>query len=208
MMGFYTYLWLREDGAPYYVGKGTWRRAHRKGGPTEDRIIMQEWPHEADAFAGEVFLIAYYGRKDNGTGILRNLTDGGEGFSGLLKSEAHKKKIGDAHRGKTLSPEHRRLLSALRKDKPLSEEHRQKLRAARLGKPKPLSEPARLRLIEANKTRVFTSSALHAMSLSSKGRVPSEAARHKMSIALLGNKNAAALKGKPWSAARRLAQRH
>jgi hypothetical protein len=77
---FYTYLWLRENGTPYYVGKGTGRRAIRKGSPKDlDRILIQEFPSEEDAFAAEIFLIDYYGRRDLGTGCLRNLTAGGDG---------------------------------------------------------------------------------------------------------------------------------
>jgi hypothetical protein len=55
---FYTYLWLREDGTPYYVGKGTGKRAIRKSSPQNlDCILIQEHPSEADAFAAEIFLI-------------------------------------------------------------------------------------------------------------------------------------------------------
>jgi hypothetical protein len=76
---FYTYLWLRECGTPYYVGKGSGNRAYRKGGP-KDRacILVQEFLSEEDAFEAEIFLIAYFGRLDNETGILRNRTNGGE----------------------------------------------------------------------------------------------------------------------------------
>jgi len=86
---FYTYLWLRDDGTPYYVGKGTGRRAytswaHGVHKPADKhKILVQEFPTEQDAFAAEIFLIAYYGRLDLGTGCLRNLTAGGEGFSGI-----------------------------------------------------------------------------------------------------------------------------
>src|SRR5580692_7723704 len=80
-MEFYTYLWLREDGTPYYVGKGRGRRAFRKGCPPIDRVLIQAFPSEEDALTAEIFLIAYYGRKDLGTGILRNLTDGGDGVT-------------------------------------------------------------------------------------------------------------------------------
>jgi len=113
-MRYYTYLWLRDDGTPYYVGKGTWRRAHRRGAPPEHRILMQEHPSESDAFAVEVFFIVYYGRKDNGTGILRNRTDGGEGVSGQLALLERNAKC----KGVPLSPEHRAKMSAAKQGKP------------------------------------------------------------------------------------------
>ena len=86
MVNFYTYLWLREDGTPYYVGKGKGNRGltgrkHRQKCPPKDRILIQEFPSEEAAFEAEKFLIACYGRLDNKTGCLSNLTDGGEGVS-------------------------------------------------------------------------------------------------------------------------------
>lgn len=77
----YTYLWLREDGTPYYVGKGTKKRAHTKhrvGKAPIGRVLLQEHPTEGDALAAERFFIMYYGREDQGKGTLLNLTDGGE----------------------------------------------------------------------------------------------------------------------------------
>src|ERR1039458_5206653 len=80
---FYTYLWLWENGTPYYVGKGSGNRSHNPNGhrvrkPSDDRIIVQRFECEEDAYFAEKFLIALYGRTDNGTGCLSNLTDGGE----------------------------------------------------------------------------------------------------------------------------------
>src|ERR1035441_2886696 len=95
-MEFYTYLWLREDGTPYYVGKGKGKRGfqskdhgvHRP--KNEECIIVQHHPTEEDAFFAEKFLIAAYGRADIATGRLRNLTDGGENppnWQGKKRSE-------------------------------------------------------------------------------------------------------------------------
>ena len=117
---FYTYMWLRENGTPYYVGKGSGRRAyvrfgHRVGVPKEtERIIVQEFECEADAFFAEKLLIALYGRTDNNTGCLSNLTDGGENppnLTGVKHSLEYcanisKRSLGNQHwLGKTHSEE-------------------------------------------------------------------------------------------------------
>ncbi len=102
---FYVYLWLREDGTPYYVGKGRGDRAfiknkHRQYPPSDRaRILVEEHDSEQDALDAEVFLIAYYGRIDLGTGCLRNMTDGGEGSSGYRPSEATRQKLREAGMG-------------------------------------------------------------------------------------------------------------
>lgn len=90
LMSFYSYMWLRKDGTPYYVGKGQKRRAfissaHGVHRPKDRRrILIFPMLSETEAFESEKALIELFGRKDKGTGILRNLTDGGEGSSGTL----------------------------------------------------------------------------------------------------------------------------
>lgn len=57
-----------------------------------------------EALEKEKEYIKLYGRRDNNTGILTNLTDGGEGASGVIKtlSDATKKKLSECRKGKTL----------------------------------------------------------------------------------------------------------
>lgn len=96
------YAYLRSDNTPYYIGKGTGNRAwnkdskrHRIAKPTEHSriVIIENNLTEIGAFAIERRLIRWYGRKDNQTGILRNMTDGGEGATGHKHSESTRQKI-------------------------------------------------------------------------------------------------------------------
>lgn len=65
-----------------------------------------------------------------------NLTTGGEGMSGWTITEAHRKKLSDAHKGVKLSESHRMSLSKARMGKVFSEETRKKISDSQRGKPR------------------------------------------------------------------------
>ena len=81
---YYIYAYLREDGTPYYIGKGCRDRMNAKNHPgiglppEERRIKLHTNLTNEEALGKERELIAKYGRKDLGTGILYNRTDGGD----------------------------------------------------------------------------------------------------------------------------------
>ena len=103
---FYTYAYLREDRTPYYVGKGEGKRAYYKYNyeikPPKDKsriILLKQNLIEKDAFKHEKYMIDVFGRKDLGTGILRNKTDGGDGNSGAVRTEEWRKKHSEMMKG-------------------------------------------------------------------------------------------------------------
>lgn len=133
MTMFYTYVWKNERGVPFYVGKGYGKRAWVITKRSKDFMdiyssctcsveIADQFIHESQAFAHEIHLIAKYGRVENG-GTLVNMTDGGEGASGLSHSECAKIKMSLLRRGHAVSEETRRKISASQIGKRLSDEH-------------------------------------------------------------------------------------
>jgi len=102
---FYVYGYLRavtsergEAGTYYYIGKGRGNRAYSKDRlvpvpKDRDRIvIIVDNLTEEEAFKLEIQLISKYGRIDEETGILHNLTNGGEGSSGYRFTDEQRAK--------------------------------------------------------------------------------------------------------------------
>jgi hypothetical protein len=133
---YYVYAYLRKDGTPYYIGKGKGRRAYdndRISKPPKDknRIIKLETNlTELGALAFERRMIKWWGRKDLGTGILYNKTDGGDGGSGLKLSEESKRKMSIAKTGIPRSEETKRKISITNSKHIVSEETKKKLSEA------------------------------------------------------------------------------
>jgi hypothetical protein len=116
------YVWLSQ---PFYIGKGFDKRIiqHRdytikylKSGNEcyvenlrKTNIIIYLWKNlidfeeeilfdnltEQEAFEIENKMILFYGRENNGTGILANMTDGGEGCSGYKHTEEDRKRMSE-----------------------------------------------------------------------------------------------------------------
>jgi hypothetical protein len=144
--GFYIYAYLREDGTPYYIGKGkgvrAWKQHSVKGKgahtpkDTSRIYICESGLTELGAFALERRYIRWWGRKDLGTGILQNMSDGGQGTASTIRtcSEETKQKIGNANRGRAQSVETKEKRANSLRGKKMSEESNAKRRAKAVGR--------------------------------------------------------------------------
>ena len=209
-MIYYTYAFLREDRTPYYIGKGKGNRAYRRRDkgikPPKDKskiLILKQNLTEEESFRHEVYMIAVFGRKDLGTGILHNRTNGGDGVSGAVvsdetrrkmsealkgkpRSKEIRRKISEAHKGKTHSEKSRRNMSESQKGKTFSEETKRKLSEAKKGKTH--SEETKRKLSEAKKGKTFSEEHNRKLSESQKGKSRSEESKRKLSEANKGRK--------------------
>jgi hypothetical protein len=83
---YYTYAYLREDGSPYYIGKGTRDRAyvnHHNVNVPKDKskiLFLKKNLNEKEAYKHEIYMISVLGRLDLNTGILENKSTGGAFF--------------------------------------------------------------------------------------------------------------------------------
>lgn len=122
----YAYLDPREkydsdlNYRPFYIGKGKNNRKNdhinepcgknylkykylssmKKDNILPIIVLIKENMNENDAFILEKHLIKQYGRIDNDSGILCNLTDGGEGTSGRKCTDTTRSKISEANKNK------------------------------------------------------------------------------------------------------------
>lgn len=172
---FYVYLHRRAtDQSVFYVGKGTGPRAKSRAGRSQywKRIVskhglsieiieagMQEWW----AFEREEELISFYGKKS-----LCNLTDGGEGPSGLRHRDESKARMSAAKTGRKLGP--------------MPEEQKRKIGAAqagRKGREKTIEE--RQRISAALRKRERTQETSRRISIALTGKTATEVHRTNLS---------------------------
>jgi hypothetical protein len=158
-MDYYVYEYIRTDNTPYYIGKGRKNRAFTKQGhtvplPPKDRIrFIAENLTDQEARDLEMELISKYGRKDIRIGILRNMTDGGEGSAGRLATDEQKRKIKEARAKQTTTEETRVKMRQAHTGRVHSEETKQKMSQSALGKTKSLETIQRIK--EARKKQVI-----------------------------------------------------
>lgn len=206
--GYYVYAYIRSltsknghIGTPYYIGKGcrgrAWHRNNRRvKTPSDFRLIciISEGLTEIGALALERRLIAWYGRLDQGTGILHNHTDGGETNFGLRHSNFTRQLMSQKAKGRKKTPEHIEKIASQKRGKKTTLS------------PEQLAERGR-RISELKKGRFNSNGHL--------GLKHTEATKKKMreSQAKIAYKHSDELKehmrslkkGKPWTEARRQA---
>jgi hypothetical protein len=144
----YIYKHIRTDkNEVFYIGIGNNKRAWQVG---RNRIwdgivsktdyiveIIQDNLSYEEAIELEKYYIKLYGRRDLGTGTLANLTEGGEGLVGLVRTDEHKENISKAHKksgiippsqkGNIRSEEVKKIISEKNKGRVLTDETRKRI---------------------------------------------------------------------------------
>jgi hypothetical protein len=190
----------------FYVGKGKGRRAYDK--KIRNRFwknivnkygyiinIAEEGLTEEQAHQRELFYIAKIGRRDLGKGSLTNLTDGGEGASGAVRSDEYKKAVSLRVKGTKASDETKALISKNHKGfKGMQHTNEAKEKVSIASKGRKHSDETKKKLSEANsgeKCRFFgtephnkgkkaSAEVREKISQAGKGRVHSEETKEKM----------------------------
>ena len=191
---YYVYSYLREDNSPYYIGKGTKGRAyasanHRIKAPkNKERIyIIKDNLTEEEAYDLEKLYILIFGRVDLETGILRNLSDGGEGPTGYKTKPEQRRKIALSRMGE------KHPLYGISPSKETREKQRQALQGRFVGEKNPMynqthTEENRKKISDRHKGVPKTEEHKRKIAEANKGKVNSEETRRKISEANKGNK--------------------
>ena len=172
---FYAYLWLRENGLPWYVGKGSGNRAyqrHKNHWAPKDQslVLVLNRDSEQEAFDTEIELIRNWGRKDIGAGCLHNRTDGGDGHAGYVPTVEHRDKVRRKSQGNQNMLGHVHTVDA-----------REKMAQAKRGVKKSLE--ARANMSKAKLGKSLAPHVHEAARLANIGRAPSSESIQKMAWA-------------------------
>ncbi len=208
---YYTYFHTRNDtGAVFYIGKGKawranmtnrnkmWKAIAEKHGFSVH--IASNWKTEKEAFDHEIFLIDCFrslGAK------LANMTDGGDGWSGMRHTDEHKQLMREKMTGRVMSAETKRKMSASAKARKEREgnvffspsatdeqraEWAKKSAESQVGKK--LSEEHKAKIsaaglgrVSANKGKILSPDWRAKMSAAGKGRPKSEEQKAKIKAA-------------------------
>jgi hypothetical protein len=145
MAGVYTHI-RKDKNKPFYHGifedpyrpfeksrrNSIWDKIVSK---TEyEVIILAENLTWEEACQMERELIRRDGRIDMGNGCLANMTDGGDGAVGLIRTEEHSRKISESQKGRTASEDTRKKLSEAKKGQLGNPKSIEAMRQATLGK--------------------------------------------------------------------------
>ena len=183
---YYVYAYIRSKdsatakaGTPYYIGKGKKNRAYAKHSvsvPSDTFFIvfLEKNLTHLGACALERRLIEWYGRKDIGTGILLNRTDGGEGTANVVYTETRREKLRQAQSGK---PKDKDAISkgvaTRRKNNTYAHttETREKMKQSHQNRP-PQSEETKRKRSETLKNKPKSVEHKAALSRAKKGKTP------------------------------------
>lgn len=182
----------KDNNQVFYVGIGlSEKRANEKYGRNNHWMnVANKYGHEIEithkdvcweeACSIEKYLICFYGRVDLNSGILTNMTDGGEGVINPIKTEAQKEKWRAKVKGvkkPILDPIKKKIASERTRErflgkpiaKPRSEEYRNKMSKAKKGKKtKPLSEETKKKLSDLRKGKKKSFETRQKMKISNK----------------------------------------
>jgi hypothetical protein len=145
------YIGIGNHERPYvkYDRNKYWNNIVNKVGYTVEVLVNElDWETACEL---EILLISEYGRKNNKTGILCNMTDGGDGILGYkhtkesiekirqatinkISTEEYKLKMYNVHKGRKCSEETKLKMSISATGKIVTQETRNKLKNYNLGK--------------------------------------------------------------------------
>lgn len=194
-MIYYTYIHYNAiTNEPFYVGKGKDNRAWKSTSRSKywSRVvkkygyivkIVEENLSEEEAYKKEKELIKLYGRRDLKTGILINMTDGGDGYTGGIITEELREKHRKNSTGRKHTEESKKKMSEAQKGRLPSKEAIEKSRLSRIGLKQ--TEESNKKRSDTLIGRLFDKDSRYKLSEKAK-KVRTESEKKKMSESKLG----------------------